>query len=277
VAAVVGAGLGLGLAHVSQQREEEHELEALRLAEKTLPQGAPMARGKEADPFAPDPRVMGPFPSYPGTKARQLSSTSKAQGVPMSIAWLQTADSIEQVIGFYDARLAEQHVRHVAHRFNDASGYVAFREETALPDGGFDQGELHMVSAVRQGKQSIVFFSLNRPEDVLHAQAPQLPPGVVLPPNSSPPQLFELGEGGLSRTTIRARAFGASVSEARDFFKTHFQEGGWVLTREVIDGEGASLTAHRGRTQQLVMLGASAGAVDVLVSLDELPSTPEMP
>jgi hypothetical protein len=273
VLAVLGAVCGVGLS-LRQQANFDASLEDMEVrAARATPWGDPLwlppARfpPDAGDPLAPDPASLRGIPDYPNAKPRGMVSPPSIQGVPMALSWFQTADSVETVVRYYDEYFRLLKLMHTTHVFHEGLGYSAWLEHSMVPDASFGGGTLHMVTAMRQGQETVVVFSATNPLAVLSAQAPQLPAGLALPPGASAPQVFELGETKGARLAIHSLVEGGTLKDVMAFYERSFVAGGWAVTAKQVEVDrAATFTATRGRMVQMVSLGVRPGAVDVLLS-----------
>ena len=274
VTAVVGLAVGVGLS-LRQEAQFDEEIEAMqRRAEQVdlpLPDPVPAIT---SDPFAPDPKLLAALPPFPGAHPRDLFRGSAIQGVPMSIAWFATVEPVESVLTYYDTFYKEQELDHQTHRYGPNSGYVAWLEEPEDDeDAGPGEGLLHMISAVRQGQETLVFLSETNPLAILSANTPQLPPGVVLPDGARRPRIFDLGESMGSTLSIHSRVEAAELQTIRGFYQAHFARGGWVVATSDPVGDTWSLTAMRNHERQVVSLVQRTGGVDLVITFSPMAGT----
>jgi predicted enzyme related to lactoylglutathione lyase len=261
------AGVWLAFSPVGDELEAVVVAPLQGVAER-VPTGAPMALPKRApgeDPFTPEPASVRGIPAYPNGKPRRMVAPPTIQGVPMALSWFETTDAVEAVVAYYDEYFRLLKIHHTSHLFSEGAGYSAWLEHDDDPDAGLGEGVLHMVSAVRQGQKTVVFLSATNPMAVLQANAPQLPPGVVLPPGSSAPSVFELGEARGARLTVHASVREGTVESVGAFYETVFREAGWTITEHTAEAGRAQITARRGGELQTVSLAHDGQRFDLLL------------
>lgn len=220
-------------------------------AKQATPRGEP-AR-KTVDVTSPDEVSLAGIPPYPGAAPRSVTKLSNVAGIPVSASWFSTSDAPEAVLAFYQRAFAEE--EHVSsHRDGEGVGYVAYRVDRDLDDGGVDS-VLRMVTVVPRQGESLVLVSNSQPQRLLEA-GPGLPDGVVLPPGATDAYVVSLGdvEGG---STVTATMPGDVASARAELAKT-LQASGWQVAAPR-DGE-SSLSARREAQRALVWLEARPGA-----------------
>lgn len=268
-AALLGVVAGVGMSFRNMSDDEDPMEVMEQKAVDLTPLGADLVDPHvKGDWGRPDPAALAGIPPYPNGDPRKLSSAPKGQGVPMAINWFSTPDSVETVVTYYSTYFSLLNQVHASHLYSANSGYVAWLAEGMTPDAGPGEGVLHMVSAIRQGEQTLVFLSATDPLRMVSAAAPELPPGVVLPPNASTPRVFELGEGRMMRVTLYSTVNGASLVDATDFYTRAFGQGAWTVVERNSADTRASLSVRRESTQQLVTLTKNGPSVDVMINYE---------
>lgn len=247
-------------------------------AEEVMPMGRAMA---QADPMAPDEETLEGIAPYPGAAPRKLTSHSSVSGMPMKVSWFSTPDGPAEVLAFYQKAFVADDRMVVTHRFSENIGYVAWTDRNDPPPHG-DAGEddptppnpLHMVSVVRQGRDTLVFISKTEPHEFF-ARPLRLPNGVLLPPSAEPPQVIELAEFSLDRRTIYSRARELSVDETRQFFERELTKAQWSLVDGAEEDRRVSMIAKKGTATQQITLVPDGAHTRILITLDARPA-PEM-
>jgi hypothetical protein len=268
LSALVGVVAGLALAN----RHQSAELSNARLAEAvdhTLPVGVPLRTDQSM--MAPDPRALAGLPPYPGAEPRRmLSGTTEENGVG-AVAWFQTDDPLETVLGYYERALSQKVVI-TSNRLSERRGYVAWLEAPAddagLPD--LDEATVHMVSVSDEGSQRMVFVSANQPQKML-AAARELPGGVRLPEWVTAPQVIRTGEVGQERATIFA-IVDRPVAELHRALAALLEHDGWqVATTELEEGQG-SIVATRNDVTQVDALKKGPDGTELFVTVEQHPA-----
>jgi hypothetical protein len=239
--------------------------------------GPSAEKSSGVDPHAPDPASIRGLPVYPNSSPKGMISPPKVQGVPMALSWFETRDPVESVLAFYDNYLTLAEIHHATHMFHANAGYSGWLEAKFAPtkegfipvgyDAGYIlDGVMHVATALRQGDKTVVLLSAMEPVAVLRAQAPQLPPGLVLPPSATKPQVFELGETPGARIAVHARVAGGALADAVLFYERHFKEGNWVVSESrTVSERSATMTATRGNDVQMISLQAGSDGVSLLL------------
>lgn len=271
-AAVLGVAVGAGLSAREAQEDDVELRRATELGSKRVPMGAPMpmrvGATPQEDPLAPDPRSLRGIPAYPNSRPQMVASHPAVEGSALAVSWFTTPDSLTQVLRFYDTAFEKLGVVHVTHAFNQRMGYAAWLEAPA-PDAGFGEGTLHMVSVAQQPRESLVFLSSSNPLELMQAQAPQLPPGMSLPPIARRPHVVDLSEEGMTRLNVFSEVPGTPREELEQFYVRAFQQGGWDVPERNVGPDRTSLTATRGGVTQNVLISQSNGGSQLLLTYDE--------
>jgi hypothetical protein len=269
-AAVLGIVAGVGLSLKRLEETEDSMVELEQQAIDLTPLGTEMEPRSKTNPMAPDPAALFGIPPYPNAAPRKLASSPKGQGVPMAINWFTTRDSVENVLAYYDEFFTLLKLLHSKHLYGPNSGYVGWLEHDQNPDAGSGEGVMHMVSAIRQGNETLVLLSATDPLRMLSAAAPELPPGVVLPPDAKTPRVFDLGEGRMSRLSIHTSVLHGDLAETLAFYDRHFQQGEWTVIERSTADTRATLSARRKSVVQSIVLTRTGAGVQVMLNYDEL-------
>jgi predicted RNA binding protein YcfA (HicA-like mRNA interferase family) len=227
-------------------------------AKQATPRGAPARSG--VDVSTPDEVSLAGIPPYPGAAPRSVTRLSNVVGVPVSASWFTTADSPDAVLAFYENAFgSEEHVS--SFRDGEGLGYVAYRLDRDLADGGVDS-VLRMVTVVPRPGENLVLVSNSQPQRVLEA-APVLPDGVALPEGAREVNVVSLGEveGG---ATVTATVSG-DLPTTRSAMVKALEGQGWVVMAQ--EGAEASLAAKKGAGRALVWLETRPQAGETMVVL----------
>lgn len=267
VTAVVGLAIGAGLS-ARKQAEFEREIDAMeqRAAdlEFPLPEPGPRVAPVESRP-AVDPRLLRDLPAFPNARPRDLFQGELIQGAPMSVAWFSTPETVDSVIEYYDEyfRLAEQ--PHRKHKYGPNSGYVAWFEESEDLDAGPGEGLLHMISAIRQGEETVVLLSETNPLAILESNPQPLPDGVFLPPNAERPTVLNVESGG-ANINVHSRLSPAQLEDVAADYLKGLKAAGWNLgTPQQISGTW-TVSAHKTGEEQAVSLVQRNAGVDIVIT-----------
>ncbi len=242
----------------------------------------PMGEVIERDPMEPDPETLEGITAYPNAAPRKLTSHSAVSGMPMKVSWFATNDSVTDVLAFYEKGFVDPERMVVSHRYNAKMGYVGWvdrAENLDDEDGGAEallpHAPLHMISAVREGDQTLVFVSKSEPHRFFE-QPTSLPDGVLLPPAADAPQIIEQAEFSLDRRTIYSRVRSWSLEETKSFYKRELAKTDWAIVDQADDDTSrVSMVARRGVATQVITLAPEGGSTRILITLDARPA-PEM-
>jgi len=263
---LLGAAIGLGLAWLERRREAKEMEAILEVPEKLSPLlfpeaalGAPPLGVGGAQPKAL-PAAMEGLPVYPGSLPQGFRSAVMADGAFLEMAWFSTVDSVEQLRAFYEREFGLRGLFFVAHEFSPFAGYIGYMD-------GLSE-ELHLVSYLRQGGQTLVFPSRSKPME--RAEGAGLPEGIPLHPQArgvKTVSFFE-PEGG-SRISYVATVEGQGVERLRVFYKEALEAGNWrgIEAKEGPAGGRISLEAEDGRRSIHLSFEQRAGDVRVYVLL----------
>jgi hypothetical protein len=235
--AVLGTVSGVGL---SFWRNSKDDRLLERVQEKSRSGSAPRPRvyelaGKRT--FA-DPEAVKFLPEYPKAVPTDLAENTVQEGVPMKAAMFSTTDSLDTVMGWYQAELEKQKRLTVSQRWGDGAAYVGFQ--------GPDE-RMHTVSLMRSGSHTFVFLANSDPEAFLRSKA-QRPDGLPQAPNLSNELSFDFSDEGLSRTSYMARTTEMTLLQAADFYRKGLLDLGWHIEQTDDKTKGAvRLEARRER------------------------------
>lgn len=264
VTSLIGLAVGAALS-VRQQREFQRSLEAMERHAETLdfPLPSPVAPPPrlESRP-AVDPRLLAALPAFPNAKPRDLFQGELIKGAPMSVAWFSTPETVDSVLEYYDEYFRLSGQEHRKHKYGPSSGYVAWFEEDEALDAGPGEGVMHLISALRQGDETVVLLSETNPLAVLEAAPQPLPEGVHLPPNASRPMVLNL-ETGLS---IHSRLAPARLEDVSAEYLGQLSTGGWKTTAPTARADSWSVSAQRPGEEQVVSLVRRNAGVDIVIT-----------
>jgi len=217
--AVVGLGacLGVGLAWMQWRAEEKKLKEVQQIPEKLSPvlfpeaSSPPLLPSEEPQP-QPElkvPSAMERLPVYPGSLPQAFDSVV-ADGKPIDMAWFSTEDSVEQLRAFYAKEFALRGIFFVSHEFSPYAGYIGHID--------WANQELHLVSYIRQGRQTMVFPSRSSPAQQM--EGGQLPEGVPVHPKASLAKTIAFFEPeGRQRLSYSATVPNESLASVKGFFQ----------------------------------------------------------
>ncbi|MGV3621853.1 MAG: hypothetical protein ACO1OB_13600 [Archangium sp.] len=214
MAAVGGIVGGVALAW-SQSEPPDPEKLAEAEVDRILRAGRPM----DSTDMNPDPRSLQGIPPYPGAAPRKLTSYGVLKDTPAVISWFQTEDPVEKVLDFYALEFKRANKVIALEQYSKDMGYVGWMEYQ--PDGG--AGLLHMVSAMKQYRKTMVLLSASQPELLLENNS-KLPGGLPLPDNASTPQVVKLGEGPLANDMAYSRVSNMTGQQVVDFYEKFFKD-----------------------------------------------------
>jgi len=237
--AVLGACLGVGLAWM-ERRSEEKKLEAIRQIPDTLspvlfPEAAVASAPPEETHVEPSlPAAMEGLPVYPGSMPQGLDSMVVADGNPIEMARFFTEDSVEQLRAFYERAFQHHGLQVISHEFSPFAGYIGYMD--------WLNEELHLVSYIRQGSQTLVFPSRSRPSQ--RSEEGELPAGVPVHPKVSLAKTIAFLEPeGRRRLSYSASIAGESLESVQQFYREALAAGGWRGIEEREEGSRRNLEA----------------------------------
>ena len=243
---------------------------SLEAAQAEVLSASPGAAKWVLSPPRPSPEALAALPPFPDAEARALFSSSTLSGTPLGIAWFSTKWPVESVLAYYAVYFRLLSRPAVRHLYSPSSGYVAWLETDAVRSPG--RGALHMVSALRQRDETVVFLSVNDPLALTQAPPEALPDDVAVPPRGTPPRVFRQLDEGRAVQVIGLSVPAQSPEDVLAFYRAHFTDTGWSLQDvEQVDGLQV-LVASRGKSQQTVLASRSGpGDVDVVISREVHP------
>jgi hypothetical protein len=240
-AAVLGIGAGMFLSRQADL-EEHMALEHMARVVEDLPPTqfpAPPQPSKKGPTF--NTRAVEGLPPYPGAVPSNLLSQGEGVGGEMQIAWFTTDDEPEDVVYFYEKDFASKGIPFVSHFYSKAAGYVGYAE----PNGE----RMHLLLAIKQGQQTVVFPSSSYPRKLLASMQNSLPPEVPQLPGTSSAMMFDFDEKTLAQKSFIATVEGKTVEEVVAWYKESFASKGWQVGQAGTNAAGeatleASLTAQ---------------------------------
>ncbi len=246
-AAVVGASLGV----VLERSRPEPEME-LPEALAPMPKMAAPASAEEPPPV----EALKGLPPYPGARPRSLANGLTVQGVPMHVAWFSTKDTPEQVLSFYEEKLAAAGLPLVSRRYSAAAGYVGYME---IPSD-----RLHLISVLRQGDETLVFPSSSQVRRMMESKE-SLP--IPSPPNVEGRLVFGFDEGGQKQRSMVATVKKGTVGEVVEFYKQGLVREGWRLSDDRVSADQVRIEATKGGASASVVIRRAAGGVSLFVTM----------
>ncbi|WP_233261281.1 hypothetical protein [Vitiosangium sp. GDMCC 1.1324] len=214
-------------------------------------------------------RALSHFPPYPhGSRPEVLAADYLGDKAPMAVAWFTTQDPPDQVLSHYAGTLLDAGLPALGLRYNDNAGYVGYWSPASE--------EVHLVSALAQGGETLVFISSGRMAPLLDGQ-PQVPEWIPLPVDAEDASALSFQLEGATQHTVSARVPESTVTEVETFFREALEKKGWgVRELHAPDDVGTELEVNRGTVFGMVMLRRQAPASDVLIhiSLTERLSAP---
>jgi hypothetical protein len=193
------------------------------------------------------------LPPYPGAVPANLLAQNEGVGGEMQIAWFMTDDSPDDVIYFYEKSFAAKGLPFVSHFYSKAAGYVGYAE----PNGE----RMHLLLAIKQGRQTVVFPSSSYPRKLLASMQSNLPPEVPSIPGTSSSVVFDFDEKALAQKSFIATVEGKTVDEVVAWYKESFASKGWQV--------GQAGTNAAGETTLEASLGAKAKHASLTIRRDK--------
>ena len=144
----------------------------------------------------------------------------------------------------------------VAERFGREGFSVALvaRNQERL-DAGVGEGLLHMVSAVRQGRSTVVLISQTNPLATLNgATARELPEGVYLPEGARRPATLNMGEMFGGQLQIYSRVPAGELNVIGADFVEHLKTSGWQVSEPEPGETTWSVSAKRPGVEHTIAL-----------------------
>lgn len=202
------------------------------------------------------------LPQYPGANVRSLSDQLSAQGVEMNIAWFSTKDEVGKVLSFYAKKFDEEHKVATAHLFSEKAGYVGYMDT--------DTRRMHLISAIRQGKETVVFPSSSYPGKMLEGKG-QLPPSLPTVAGAEGNLAFDFGDGQRLSKMWLAMVRQKTLRQVIDQYKQALTEKGWDVKEAMTlsDAQGR-VDAKQGKSEvQVDFKRDQAATVAVYVTMVE--------
>lgn len=215
---------------------------------------APVSRPEEPRDLAPL-RALAALPPYKDATPRPLAEDYLGPNAPAAVAWFSTPDSPDEVLAFYRNALAAEGHLLVEHHYGPSAGYVGYLAP--------DTEELHLVSVLAQGRETLVFTSVAKLSQSLAGTWPSELPcsegAVERLSLSLPPEA-----GGRS---VAARIPVGSLGGVLDAYRRALVAAGWEVEPTEGDADQARLTAHRGGTSATAYLRRAPDGVHLYINL----------
>jgi hypothetical protein len=205
-------------------------------------------------------RALSHFPPYPrGTRPEVLAADYLGADVPIAVAWFSTQDRPDQVLAYYNSTLLDAGLPTVGDRQSEHAGYVGYWSPASE--------EVHLVSVMEQGGETLVFVSSGRMARLLEGP-PKVPQWIPLPPDAEDASALTFKLEGGTQYTVSARVAEGSVPEVMEFFQKALGERGWSVQRvRDPDDFGVQLDVRRGEVRGMVMLRRQPPAPEVMIYL----------
>jgi len=212
----------------------------------------------EEAPSAPGlPAAMEGLPLYPGSMPQGFEASVIADGKLLKMARFFTQDSVAQLRAFYEKEFRRRGVHLVSHEFSPVAGYIGYMDWLSE--------ELHLISYIRQGSQTLAFPSRSRPS--LRGQG-ELPAGIPAHPRASLAKTVSFVEPeGRQRLSYSARIADERLESVWQFYREALLSGGWQTTQEREEEGRNTLEAANERWVVNVALEQKPGSVGVYVLL----------
>lgn len=263
--AVAGALIGFGWERLSYEATPD-PVEAMPPEEmNTLRQRGERTPQEEAALQ----RALENFPPYPrGSRPEVLASDYLGPEAPIAVAWFSTQDTPDQVLQHYSGTLLDAGLPTVGKRYSEHAGYVGYWSPSTE--------EMHLVSALAQGGETLVFVSSGRVGPLMEGPT-KVPEWIPLPPDTQDPTALTFQMEGATQYTVSGQVPEDTVLEVAEHFRKSFGERGWSVdvVRPPDDG-AAELEVRRGSVRGMVMLRRQvpSPAVDIYLSLTERMQAP---
>lgn len=256
-------------------QQEEDTLD--RVMSQSTGTSDPVGR-QSVDITSPPPEALQGIPAYPNAVPKRVADSMKGQGTKMAVAWFTTEDSVDEVLAFYEVGFIKDKRPYVTHRYGERSGYIGWLQldkPIALSDEAglstFD-GVMHLVSVMREGRQTAVLLSASRPLALLDNPT-LLPPNIELPAYVSGARVFDLGDGALTQTSVFGDAADKTVPEVEGWLKENLKQHGWKLTDHAAGPARTSFDLKSGSQHLSVVLTPAGANVGIMLQYANHPQS----
>jgi hypothetical protein len=206
-------------------------------------------------------RATQGLPPYQRALPQALAADYMGPDSRIAVAWFLTSDTPEEVLGFYREVLGEEGLPVLSHRYDTHAGYVGYQEP--------GDPELHLVSALRQGEETLVLFSSAQGSSLPQARREQMPWDLPLPAGVRHPWVMNLQVEGRVRSTVMVEARGSRVDDLVDFYLRTFRAQGWILEHPAERlGDQVFLSARRGPARVSILIQPQAAGARLYFTLD---------
>lgn len=216
---------------------------------------------------APEPglqvvrRATQGLPPYKQALPQALAADYMGPDSRIAVAWFMTRDTPEEVLGFYREVLGEAGLPVLSHRYGTSAGYVGYQEP--------GNPEMHLVSALRQGEETLVLLSSAHGSSLPQARRAQVPWDLPMPAGVQHPWVMNLQVEGRVRSTAMVEARGARAEDLVDFYLRTFRAQGWILEHPAGRlGDQVFLSARRGPARVSTLIQPQATGARLYFTLD---------
>jgi len=215
-------------------------------------------------------RALSHFPPYPrGSRPEVLAADYLGSDVPIAVAWFSTEDPPDRVLSHYRGTLLDAGLPALSEHHGEHAGYVGYWSPSTE--------EVHLVSTLAQGGETLVFVSSGRMAPLLEGPA-KVPEWIPLPVETEDALALTFSLEGATQHVVSGRVPRSTVPEVVELFLRSFGERGWSVeathpARDAI----AELEVRRGGVRGLVMVRRTLPAqeVDIYLSLTERMRSPD--
>lgn len=255
-AAVLGVSGGVLL----ERRQAAKAEAALEAAQDRTPDPQQVRRAEPALPAFPEKATHG-LPGYPNATPLSLGENLELSGMPMAIAWFSTQDDPEQVVRYYEKELGENGFPVVSHLYSESAGYAGWYD--------YFERRMHLVTAVVQGDETLVFISNAEPEKLgMEGGASPSLPG----PELDGANVLHVRGEGTTQVLVSGRVVKNSLGSVVGTYRESLLHAGWQIESvEHLAMDRVRLTAREPGRSASVLLTASrpSGDVEVLITLHQ--------
>ncbi|MFP2907642.1 hypothetical protein ACLESD_21850 [Pyxidicoccus sp. 3LFB2] len=214
-------------------------------------------------------RALSHFPPYPrGGRPEVLAADYLGPNTSMAVAWFSTKDAPVQVLEHYAKTLLDAGLPVIRQDHGTNGGYVGYWSPDTM--------EVHLVSVLAQGGETLVFVSAGQVQGLLERSV-TVPAWVPTPPGLSAPTAMTFNMEGGTHHVVSGQVTDATLGAAEARYRAVLQAQGWAAgATEPVPSGGIAFEVGRGDTRGRAVLRERppTPGVEVQLSLLQRGATP---
>jgi hypothetical protein len=210
-------------------------------------------------------RALSHFPPYPrASRPEVLAVDYLGPQAPISVAWLTTKDTPDQVLEHYRQLLEEKELPVVGVRYSEHAGFVGYLDTEST--------DVYLVSVLAQGGETLMFVSAGSLVSLLEGGG-RAPEWLPLPPQLEQQASLSFTLEGATQHTLSGVVPVRLLEEVADTYRTLLSSQGWSIGAVHLGEREMEFEVSRGQVQGTASLRRhpEAPEVHLFLSLLERP------